>query len=151
MLTVSYAVVTYLLVFVFGADERIHQLAEQTQRRLTALHSAEPEADRIKKCEIILSDEGFLRHRRTYATGKQEYYSLNLSRLRSVDYYGTIKAGSLTLHTQEDDVIVQTYNDRSGNVDSMSVRFDLSLRIVEPEDISALERDLIELKRLVSK
>ncbi len=150
LLAMSYIVLASPFGMVFKPDERIHQLAEQVQRRLSLAHGAEPEADKVRKCEITISGEGFLRHRKTYITGKQEYYSLNLSRLKSVDYYGTIKSGRLTIQSQEDDVIVQTYNDRSGNVDSMAVRFDLLLGNVEPEDISGLQRDLLLISQMVS-
>ncbi len=139
-----------LIIMAFKSDERVHQLAEQTQQRLSLLHGLEPEADRIRKCEITISDEGFLRHRKTYLTGKQEYYSLNLSRLQSLDYYGNTSAGRLTIRTLGDDVIVQTYNDRRGNVDSMAVRFDLHVGTIEPEDVAILQRDLLEIRQLVS-
>jgi len=133
----------------FTKDELLHKLAVQTQQKLNAFHAAEPASMKIKKCEITVSDEGFLRYRRFYTSGKQEYYSLNLSRIRSVDYFGNSTSGSLIIHTLEDDVIVQTYNDRAGNVDSMSVQLKLTLSGIEAEDLSRVEQDLFEMKRLL--
>jgi hypothetical protein len=149
LLTLISTVLAYPFRITSKSDDRIHQLATQAQQTLTAFHGTEPDNLKIKKCEITISNEGFLRHRRTYASGKQEYYSLNLSRLQSLDFYGNTSVGRLTILTLEDDVIVQTYNDRQGNVDSMAVRFDLQVGAVEPEDVVMLQRDLLEIKSLV--
>jgi hypothetical protein len=146
-LLVGFAVT--MSVIAFKSDEVMHLLAEQTQTKLNTFHSIEPETMKIKKCEITISDDGFLRYRKTYLNGKQEYYSFNLSRLKSVDYMGSIQYGSLNIKTMEDDVIVQTYNDRSGNVDSMTVELDINLSKVEPEDLQTLHQNLFEMKRLL--
>lgn len=132
-------------------DGHIHQLAERVQFKLTNLHGPEAESLKIKKCEILLSDEGFLRYRRTYTSGKQEYYSFNLLRISYMNYLGDTGSGQLSINTQEDDVIVQTFNDRNGNVDSMATHFNLSLHAVEAEDLSALQEDLFEMKRLLQE
>lgn len=135
----------------FTNDELLHKLAEQTQQKLNAFHAAETAGMKIKKCEIVVSDEGFLRYRRFYTSGKQEYYSLNLSRLQRVDYFGNSTSGNLTIYTLEDDVIVQTYNDRAGNVDSMSVQLKIMLADIEAEELSRIEQDLFVIKRLLTK
>ncbi|GEM_PF-1401938 len=134
-----------------GNGEDLHQLAQRAQLRLNALHNANSESDKIRQFELLLNDEGFLRYRRTYINGKQEYYSFNLMRIKTIDYLGNTSTGKLTIETQEDDVIVQTFNDRSGNVDSMSTQFRLSLNRVEVEDLIILHSDLLEMKRLLDK
>ncbi len=145
------ALITISLIAFRGADELAHKLALQAQQKLNSFHGAEPVALKIKKCEITISDEGFLRYRKTYIDGKQEYYSLNLSRLRNIDYLGNSTSGDLIIRTLEDDIIVQTYNDRSGNVDSMSVDMKIAIGAIEAEDLSKLQEDLFELKRLSSR
>lgn len=135
--------------FTYKSDELMHQLAEQTQAKLNVLHLTEPESMKIKKCEITISDEGFLRYRKTFLSGKQEYYSFNLSRLKTLDYIGNTESGNLAVKTIEDDVIVQTYNDRSGNVDSMSVGLNIIVGKLEPEDLNDLHNKLFEMKRLL--
>lgn len=144
----------WLIVFsgaTAGADEELHQLALRTQVKLNTLHNPGSESDRIRQFELLLNDEGFLRYRRTYNNGKQEYYSLNLMRIRAIDYLGNTSSGDLSIQTQEDDVIVQTFNDRSGNVDSMATHFRLPLIRVEAEDLIALHNDLLEMKRLLGR
>lgn len=134
-----------------GIDDELNQLAQRTQVRLNTLHSADMESDKIRQIELLLNDQGFLRYRRTYINGKQEYYSFNLMRIRTIDYLGDTMSGDLSIQMQEDDVIVQTFNDRSGNVDSMATHFRLPLSRVEAEDLIALHNDLLEMKRLLDK
>ena len=134
-----------------GAEEELHQLALRTQLKLNSLHNSESESIKIRQFELLLNDEGFLRYRRTYINGKQEYYSFNLKRITAIDYLGSTVSGDLSIQTQEDDVIVQTFNDRSGNVDSMATHFRLPLISVEAEDLIALNNDLLEMKRLLDR
>jgi len=144
----------WLLIFISataGADEELHQLAMRSQVMLNKLHNAESGSVKIRQFELLLNDEGFLRYRRTYVTGKQEYYSFNLMRISAIDYLGNTLSGDLSFQTQEDDVIVQTFNDRSGNVDSMATHFRLPISSVEAEDLVALHNDLLEMKRLLDR
>ena len=134
-----------------GADEELHQLALRTQVKLNTLHNSESGSIKIKQFELLLNDEGFLRYCRTYINGKQEYYSFNLMRITAIDYLGNTVSGDLSIQTQEDDIIVQTFNDRSGNVDSMATQFRLPLISVEAEDLVALNNDLFEMKRLLDR
>lgn len=143
--------VLLLCITAFKSDEQLQRLTEQTQQTLTALHGIDAEALKIKKCEITLSYEGFLRYRKTFLNGKQEYYSLNVSRLRDLNYFGSTASGRLNIQTLEDDVIVQTYNDRAGNVDSMSVLLSIPLKDVDPQQLITLQHNLFEIKRIVGQ
>lgn len=138
------------IVLVFGGatgiDETLQDIAKRTQQRLNALHNPDRDGLKLKQCELLLSDTGFLRYRRTHTNGKQEYFSFNLSRIKSINYLGNNKSGELAIETIEDDVIVQTFNDRRGNVDSMATHFNLPLNEVEAEDLNALQTDLLEMK-----
>jgi|688.fasta_scaffold62377_2 hypothetical protein len=141
---------------VFGSakarsEEELEKIALRTQIKLNTLHNATAYSDRIRQFELLLNDEGFLRYRRTYINGKQEYYSFNLMRIQTIDYLGNTSSGDLSIKTFEDDVIVQTFNDRSGNVDSMATHFRLPLIGVEAEDLVALNNDLFEMKRLLDR
>lgn len=115
------------------------------------MHHSESELLKVRNCELLLSNEGFLRYRKTYISGKQEYYSLNIIRVSSVNYLGDTDSGNLLIKTMEDDVIVQTFNDREGNIDSMATHFRLDLHSVEPEDLVALQNDILGMKLLLKK
>ena len=132
-------------------DDPIHQFAERVLNKLNKMHHSESELLKVRNCELLLSNEGFLRYRKTYISGKQEYYSLNIIRVSSVNYLGDTDSGNLLIKTMEDDVIVQTFNDREGNIDSMATHFRLDLHSVEPEDLVALQNDILGMKLLLKK
>jgi len=105
--------------------------------------SYDPSADiKLKKWELSVTDEYFIRLRKTYAKGKQEYYSFNLHQLSDMDYLGNTAAGTLELKTMADDIIVQTYNDRHGDVDSMATVLNIPVKNMEPERLDSLREAL---------
>jgi len=99
----------------------------------------------LKRYELNVTNSGFCRYKRFYASGKVEYFSFNLTKFAGIDYYGTDKAGDLLLRTLGDDVIVQTYNDRQGDVDSMASYMAIPLKNVEAEQLSELAERLVKM------
>ena len=99
----------------------------------------------LKKYELNVTNSGFCRYKRFYTSGKVEYFSFNLCKFKDIDYLGTDKAGMLILRTLGDDVIVQTYNDRKGDVDSMANYMSIPMKNVEVEDLSALSERLVKM------
>ena len=105
--------------------------------------SYDPSGDaKLKKWELSVTPEYFVRLRKTYARGKQEYYSFNLHQFNDMDYLGNTNNGTLELKTMADDIIVQTYNDRNGDVDSMATMLDIPVRNMEPERLDSLHEAL---------
>jgi len=102
--------------------------------------------NRLKKCEIAISDKGFLRLRKYHPNGKEEYYSFNLKKLVAMDYFGTSKNGTLALKTKGDDIIVQSFHDPRGDVDSMSSSMTIPLKNIEPEQLNELYAGLVSMK-----
>ncbi len=102
---------------------------------------------KLKKWELSLSDKGFFRLRKFYPGGKQEYYSFNVSRFSDLDYIGAVEGGELLIKTIGDDIIVQTYNDPKGNIDSMSSKVIIPLLNVEPELLDSLRNGFFSLKQ----
>jgi len=112
-----------------------------TNRCLT--QSYDPSGDaKLKKWELSVTPEYFIRLRKTYAKGKQEYYSFNLHAFNDMDYLGNINNGTLELKTDADDIIVQTYNDRNGDIDSMATMLDIPVKNMEPERLDSLREAL---------
>jgi hypothetical protein len=93
---------------------------------------------KVKKVEISVTSEYFLRLRKTYAKNMQEYYSFNLHQFNDFDYIGDTGTGTLLLKTKADDIIVQTYNDRHGDIDSMTTVLNIPVRNIEPERLDSL-------------
>lgn len=114
----------------------------------TLLHIYDPTTEvKLKKWELTITDDLFLRFRKTYTNGKQEYYSCHLHSFNDLDYLGTTRVGSLTISTQADDIIVQTYNDRKGDVDSMTNVLSIPVRNMEPEQVDSLRNALQTFKK----
>lgn len=101
---------------------------------------------KLKKLELNITEDAFLRLRKTYQNGKQEYFSLQLQRLDETSYLGGTEKGTFRLRTKDDDIIVQTYNDRKGNVDSMATVLDIPLKNMEPERLDSLQQAFNYLK-----
>ncbi len=112
-----------------------------TNRCLTESYNPATEAS-LKKWEITLTPEHFIRLRKTFQHGKQEYFSFNLSRLDSFDYLGNTNNGVLHFKTLNDDIIVQTYDDPKGNIDSMSTVLDIPVKSISAERLDSLNSAL---------
>jgi hypothetical protein len=96
----------------------------------------------LKKWEITLTGDYFLRLRKTYQHDRQEYFSFNLHRLNNVEYLGSDTTGTLKLSTLTDDIIVQTYEDPKGDLDSMATTIDLPVKHMSPARLDSLKTAL---------
>ena len=112
---------------------------------LTQSFNADGE-QKLKKWELNLTDQAFVRLRKTYASGKQEYYSFQLHRFKDVDYLGTTINGTLQLKTLADDIIVQTYDDPKGNIDSMATTLNIPVKNMDAERLDSLRNALMYFK-----
>lgn len=109
--------------------------------------SFDPSIDpKLKKWEVLLTDDSFIRLRKTYQNNKQEYFSFQLQKLDSINYTGDANTGTLKLKAKADDIIVQTYNDRQGNIDSMANVLNIPLKNMEPKRLDSLEQALTYFK-----
>ncbi len=94
---------------------------------------------KLKKWEFTVTPEHFIRLRKTYQHGKQEYYSFHLNKLDSVNYLGESTAGELRFKTIADDIIVQTYDDPKGDIDSMSTVLDIPVKDMSAGRVDSLK------------
>ena len=102
---------------------------------------------KIKKWDITLTDDAFVRLRKVYTNGMQTYYSFQLRRFNDMAYIGTTVSGTLQLKTIADDIIVQTYNDPKGDIDSMATELDLPMKNIEPNRLDSLQMALNYFKK----
>lgn len=141
-LSIGFAIVCLALFicgFRFATSET--EWLSWSNKALTELYNPSTEAN-LKKWEITLTPEHFIRLRKTFQHGKQEYFSFNLSRLDSFNYLGTASNGVLHFKTMNDDIIVQTYDDPKGNIDSMSTVLDIPVKSISPERLDSLNSAL---------
>lgn len=92
----------------------------------------------LKKWDLEVTPEGFFRLRKYFPSGKQEYFSFHFRQLKEVEYSGSSDSGSIVFRTFSDDVIVQTYNDPKGNIDSMSTLFELPVLHLQSQSLDSL-------------
>lgn len=119
--------------FVIPEDNRvfIHNL-------LNKYYDKAGQQDPLKLYELKITNNGFCRYRKVYTNGKEEFFAFNLSRFKSMDYYGNTTSGELWLHTKTDDVIVQTRNDKQGAIDSMATYLVVPLKGIDAEKLNEL-------------
>lgn len=98
---------------------------------------------KLKKWDLKVTPGGFFRLRKYFMSGKQEYFSVPLSRLKAIDYSGNSDSGAVIFETLQDDIIVQTYNDPSGNIDSMATSLTLPVLHLEPKMLDSLRLNCI--------
>ena len=98
---------------------------------------------KLKKWEIEVTPQHFIHLRKTYQHGRQEYFSFHLTKLDSVSYLGNATNGQLHFKTLNDDIIVQTYDDPKGNIDSMTTVLTIPVKDMTPEKLDSLN-DAIE-------
>jgi hypothetical protein len=131
------AAVSYCFKYSFNEQDWL----TWTNKCLLETYDASGDA-KLKKWEFTVTSDNFIRFRKTYAKGKQEYYSFNLRRLNDMDYLGNTSSGTLQFKTIADDIIVQTKNDRKGDVDSMTTVLNIPVKNMEPERLDSLHQAL---------
>lgn len=100
----------------------------------------------LKKWSLSVTPGGFFRLRKYFPTGKQEYFSFHFKRLKDVRYEGTFSGGEIVFNTIEDDIIVQTFGDPNGDIDSMSTLFKLPVLDIPAGRLDSLRNALMAFK-----
>lgn len=127
-----------LLHFSFKAEMTEQEMLTWSNKCLNESYDPSGEA-KLKKWDIALTDDAFVRLRKVYTNGMQTYYSFQLRRFNDMAYIGTTVSGTLQLKTIADDIIVQTYNDPKGDIDSMATELDLPVKNIEPDKLDSLQ------------
>lgn len=140
------AAAAFPVLFAFTSSDDFRVLSSQVKERFNGVYNQDAEKVKLRRFEINITDDGFFRYRRVLVTGKQEYFSFSLSRLKDMRYLGSTSSGNVILETRSDDIIVQTYQDPRGNVDSMTTQIKIPVRMVEPEDLHIINSNLLALK-----
>ena len=139
-------VVFALLHFSFKAEMNEQEMLTWSNKCLTQSYDPSGEA-KLKKWDITLTDDAFVRLRKIYTNGMQTYYSFQLRQFNDMTYLGTTVSGTLQLKTIADDIIVQTYNDPKGDIDSMATQLDLPVKNIEPDRLDSLQMALNYFKK----
>lgn len=108
-------------------------------------HNAEQELG-VKSANFEVSENGFIRYKKTYSNHRTEYYSAKLTQFKEISYLGNETAGWLVLRFTDDAIIYQTYNDKDGNVDEMLTQMKIPMKNIDLMEINKLEQNMITLK-----
>ncbi|WP_316832889.1 hypothetical protein [Pedobacter aquatilis] len=134
-----------LLLTAFSLKDSLEEYVVFLQKSLTEHYDSSQENTQIKKYELNVTNNGFCRYKRYFNNGKIEYFAFKLAKFKDLDYYGTTASGLLYLRTKNDDVIVQTYNDKKGDVDSMGTAMIIPLKNIEAEDLNRIRESLTKI------
>lgn len=131
-----------LFLCAFSDSDSIDEYVGYLQKSFTDHYDFSQESNQIKRYELNVTNNGFCRYKRYFNNGKTEYFAFKLAKFKDMDYYGTTESGKLYLHTKGDDVIVQTYKDKGGDVDSMATQVIIPLKNMEAEDLNKIRENL---------
>ncbi|HTM99821.1 MAG TPA: hypothetical protein VL088_13790 [Pedobacter sp.] len=120
-----------LVFLVCAGFQSVEENTESIQNTLTKYYDFTVDGGVLKRYEFNVTNTGFCKYKKVYTNGKTEFFSFNLSRFKTMEYYGTDKRGELHLYTNSDDVIVQTHNDRKGDIDSMAMEMVIPLKEID--------------------
>jgi hypothetical protein len=134
-----------LFLCAFSSRDSIDEYVNYLQKSFTEHYDITQEGSSIKKYELNVTNNGFCRYKRYFNNGKIEYFAFKLAKFKDLDYYGTTASGKLFLRTKNDDVIVQTYNDKAGDVDSMGTCVVIPLKNIEAEDLNQIKESLTRI------
>ena len=127
-----------LLNFSFKMAMTEQEMLSWSNKCLTESYDPSGQA-KLKKWELVLTDDAFIRLRKTYTNGKQEYFSFQLHRFTDMNYLGSTVNGTLQLKAVADDIIVQTYDDPHEDIDTMATQLNIPVKNMEPERLDSLQ------------
>ncbi|MFW0716983.1 hypothetical protein [Pedobacter sp. N23S346] len=136
---------TAVFLCAFSDPESIEQYVGFLQKSFTDHYDSSQEVKQIKRYELNITNNGFCRYKRYFNNGKTEYFAFKLAKFKDMDYLGNTTAGKLYLRTKGDDVIVQTYKDRGGDVDSMATEVVIPVKNMEAEDLNSIRENLTKI------
>lgn len=144
-LGIAIAAISLLLCSFKGFMDE-HEWTNWGNRFLNEAYDASVEPN-LKKFEINLTPDHFIRLRKTYQQGKQEYFSFKVNRFSTLNYKsGTANTDTIQFNTLTDDIIYQTFEDPAGDLDSMATQWTIPVKKLSPKRLDSLKEALTFLK-----
>lgn len=135
-----------LSFFVTNYDDLALTEAKSEVIQQYKLHNADIDLG-VKTTNFEISENGFIRYRKTDSNNKAEYYSVKLNEFEDISYLGDETAGWLLLKFTKEAVIYQTYNDKAGNIDEMLTEIKIPLKNIRVDEINSLRKAMNTLKK----
>jgi hypothetical protein len=137
------------LLYGFAAFMDEQAWVDWGNRALTEAYDPSGEPD-IAHWEITLTTDHFIRIRKTYQQGNQAYYSFNIKRISAMDYQRAAAdtlTDSLQIRTLTDDIIIQTFDDPNGDLDSIATSLKIPVAKLAPGRLDSLKEAITFLKK----
>lgn len=140
-LSASVLVVLLVVNCAFGPGMTEEEWLEWSNKCLIDAYNpaAEP---KLKDWKIEVTPTHFIRLSKLYPHGKREYFAFDLRRFAEADYAQHETLDTLQLKTTGKDIIVQTYNNPKGDINSMTSVIDIPVKAMSPERIDSLNNAL---------
>ena len=135
-----------LSCFISNQDNLSFLTAKNEVMSQYKLYNAERDLG-LKSTSFEISDNGFIRYKKTANDNKSEFYSVKANELQDISYLGNENAGWLLLKFTNEAVIYQTYNDKSGNTDEMRSEIKIPLKHINVNEINSLVVAVNSLKQ----
>ncbi|MEE1885072.1 hypothetical protein [Pedobacter flavus] len=133
------AILSVFVVFMsFTYPFKVNDQMVILQSTLNKFHDAAGISGGLKRFELEVTNTGLIRYRKTYSNNKIEFMALHISKIKEVLYLGNVQSGKLLFTTINDDVIVQTFNDKKGDIDSMANSLVIPLKSLDVDDINSI-------------
>lgn len=100
-----------------------------------------------KSYKFEITNEGFIRYKKVFVNNKSEFYSVKVNRLSEIKYQGTETNGWFLISCEPSSVIFQTYQDPSGNLDSMINEIVFPVNNISVEELNELKYNFESLKK----
>lgn len=146
-----FTIALFCLAFLVMGFSRVYldleELMKESQAILNAAYAKDMADKPSKKVDIQLTKDGFFRFRKTLANGKQEYFSFNFSQFEDISFLGNTSSGILVIKTMPESIIVQTFYDRTGNIDSMASELKLPMKNLEPNEVQQFQDCFLQIRQ----
>ncbi len=147
-----YCILNFLLFF-FSLftyfDDEVSAIKKQLMETYQK-HEAEKHMG-LKSYSLEITDNGFLRYKKTQNNNKSELYSVKLNKVKDVDFYGTEQSGWFLFQCEPEAVIYQSRRDPKGNIDSMANEICFPLSGISVEELNLFKENFNKLKVKVEK
>src|SRR5690606_734443 len=100
----------------------------------------------LKSYNLEITENGFLRYKKVQNNNKSELFSVKITRIKDIDFFGTEHNGWFLLQCEPETVIYQSGRDPRGDIDSMANEISFPLQQVSAEELSVFKDNFIKLQ-----
>lgn len=138
----------YIAIYLLGFITPNEDVNMEVTKKSIINHYQQYQAEQdfgFKKTSFDISENGFLRYKKTASNNLVEYYSVKLDKIEALKYLGSEKTGWLVIKCSDQSVIYQTYQDKNGNIDEMVDEIKIPIKNITVEELNKWVNDINSL------